>query len=101
MELSTVLNLTVTIILFNFVNKALFSLYFIKNVSIFILANDCFVLGLQSFNENDFYHAELWLNEALTRNEKEQSSTTIRWAILEYLANSTFMQGKRCYKILH
>ncbi|XP_050536109.1 prolyl 4-hydroxylase subunit alpha-1-like [Daktulosphaira vitifoliae] len=59
-----------------------------------LTAGDCFELGRQSYNGRDFYHTELWMNEALRRHEEERSnSTTDRWEILEYLAYSTFMQG--------
>lgn len=34
------------------------------------------------------------MNEALDRHEKERTNSTVRWEILEYLAYSTFMQGK-------
>jgi len=60
----------------------------------FVLAGDCFELGRQSYNSYDFYHTELWMNEALKRHEQERSNVTVRWEILEYLAYSTFMQGK-------
>lgn len=56
-------------------------------------AGDCFELGRQSYNGYDFYHTELWMNEALKRHEQERSNVTVRWEILEYLAYSTFMQG--------
>lgn len=65
----------------------------VKN-NTFFLAGDCFELGRQSYNGHDFYHTELWMNEALERHEKERSNSTVRWEILEYLAYSTFMQGK-------
>lgn len=58
------------------------------------LAGDCFELGRQSYNGLDFYHTELWMNEALNRHEQERSNSTTRWEILEYLAYSTFMTGK-------
>lgn len=57
-------------------------------------ANDCFELGRQSYNHQDFYHTVLWMGEALTRQEREANRTeTARWEILEYLAFSTYMQG--------
>lgn len=60
------------------------------------LAADCFELGRQSYNTQDFYHTALWMNEALQRHDMERNGTgTAKWEILEYLAYSKFMQGKR------
>ncbi|KAL1123070.1 hypothetical protein AAG570_002158 [Ranatra chinensis] len=57
-------------------------------------AADCFELGRQSYNNQDFYHTVLWMTEALDRHERETNQTdTERWEILEYLAYSTYMQG--------
>ncbi|XP_014293971.1 prolyl 4-hydroxylase subunit alpha-2 [Halyomorpha halys] len=57
-------------------------------------AGDCFELGRQSYNHQDFYHTVLWMSEALNRHEREINNTeTTRWEILEYLAYSTYMQG--------
>lgn len=57
-------------------------------------ASDCFELGRQSYNNQDFYHTVLWMSEALNRHEREANKTeTARWEILEYLAYSTYMQG--------
>ncbi|XP_075211186.1 prolyl 4-hydroxylase subunit alpha-1 isoform X3 [Lycorma delicatula] len=57
-------------------------------------AEDCFELGRQSYNNQDFYHTVLWMTEALQRHDKEKNATSVeRWEILEYLAYSTYMQG--------
>lgn len=57
-------------------------------------AADCFELGRQSYNQQDFYHTVLWMTEALQRFDKERNNTNLeRWEILEYLAYSTYMQG--------
>ncbi|XP_069668616.1 prolyl 4-hydroxylase subunit alpha-1-like isoform X2 [Periplaneta americana] len=56
-------------------------------------AGDCFELGRQSYNNGDFYHTVLWMNEALQRYEEEYNKTTAKSDILEYLAFSTYKQG--------
>ncbi|GLG99303.1 Prolyl 4-hydroxylase subunit alpha-2 [Gryllus bimaculatus] len=56
-------------------------------------AGDCFELGRQSYNNGDFYHTVLWMQEALQRYEEEYNKTTTKSDILEYLAFSTYMQG--------
>ncbi|KAI5754530.1 hypothetical protein M8J77_009273 [Diaphorina citri] len=56
-------------------------------------ASDCFELGRQSYNTQDFYHTALWMGEALKRHDMERNGTsTPKWEILEYLAYSKFMQ---------
>ncbi|KAI5748962.1 hypothetical protein M8J76_003658 [Diaphorina citri] len=60
-----------------------------------LTASDCFELGRQSYNTQDFYHTALWMGEALKRHDMERNGTsTPKWEILEYLAYSKFMQGQ-------
>ncbi|KAJ8675754.1 hypothetical protein QAD02_011540 [Eretmocerus hayati] len=58
-------------------------------------AGDCFELGRQSYNNGDYYHTVLWMQEAMDRLQEGQTNrTTIsKPDILEYLAFSTYMQG--------
>ncbi|XP_026481964.1 prolyl 4-hydroxylase subunit alpha-1-like [Ctenocephalides felis] len=58
-----------------------------------LTAGDCFELGRQSYNNGDFYHTVLWMQEAMQRLQMEKNKTTTREDILEYLAFSTYMQG--------
>jgi len=59
-----------------------------------LTAGDCFELGRQSYNNQDFYHTVLWMTEALSLYNKAPNKTEIeRWEILEYLAYSTYMEG--------
>lgn len=58
-------------------------------------AGDCFELGRQSYNNGDYYHTVLWMQEAMDRLQEEQNrTTTSKSDILEYLAFSTYMQGQ-------
>ena len=59
-------------------------------------AGDCFELGRQSYNNGDHYHTVLWMGEALEKYENEEAKTITRQDILEYLAFSTYMQGRSC-----
>jgi prolyl 4-hydroxylase len=66
-----------------------------KLIAAFILAaGDCFELGRQSYNNGDYYHTVLWMTEALGRYEEEYNKTTTKSDILEYLAFSTYKQGR-------
>lgn len=61
----------------------------------FTTAGDCFELGRQSYNNGDYYHTVLWMQEAMDLLQEEQNrTTTTKPDILEYLAFSTYMQGR-------
>lgn len=56
-------------------------------------AADCFELGRQSYNNEDYYHTLLWMREANARLERNANETIDQSDILEYLAFSSFKQG--------
>ncbi|CAG9772637.1 unnamed protein product [Ceutorhynchus assimilis] len=58
-----------------------------------LTAADCFELGRQSYNNGDFYHTRLWMEEAETRLKREANETVHKTDILEYLAFSTYKEG--------
>lgn len=58
-------------------------------------AADCFELGRQAYNVEDYYHTLLWMREADDRLRHEVNETIERSDILEYLAFSTFKQGNQ------
>jgi len=60
-------------------------------------SDDCFELGRQSYVNRDYYHTVLWMNEAMARMLEEphnQTQSFTRADLLEYLAFSTYKQGK-------
>lgn len=60
-------------------------------------SDDCFELGRQSYVNRDYYHTLLWMNEAMARMLEEphnQTQSFTRADVLEYLAFSTYKQGK-------
>lgn len=57
-------------------------------------ASDCFELGRQSYMNHDYYHTVLWMEESLRKLERESNRTISKSDILEYLAFSTFKQGR-------
>ncbi|CAH1970362.1 unnamed protein product [Acanthoscelides obtectus] len=59
-----------------------------------LTAADCFELGRQSYNNGDFYHTLLWMREADERLSREQNKTVDKGEILEYLAFSTYKEGR-------
>lgn len=59
-----------------------------------LTANDCFELGRQAYINKDYYHTVLWMQEAMDRLNKEESSKDIdKVTILEYLAFATYQRG--------
>ncbi|CAG2121015.1 unnamed protein product, partial [Medioppia subpectinata] len=69
-----------------------------------LTANDCFELGRQAYVNQDYYHTVLWMQEALDRLEREDSSAhTSKVTILEYLAFSTYQRGnvRQALKLTH
>ncbi|ESO12774.1 hypothetical protein HELRODRAFT_184843 [Helobdella robusta] len=56
-------------------------------------ADDCFQLGLVAYNREDFYHAVLWMDESLKRDQNETFKTTDRSKTLDYLSYAMYRQG--------
>ncbi|XP_043212723.1 prolyl 4-hydroxylase subunit alpha-1-like isoform X3 [Amphibalanus amphitrite] len=59
-----------------------------------LTAGDCFELGRQSYNNADFKHTALWMEEAwkIWRSESDERTAPLG-DILEYLAFSTYKMG--------
>lgn len=57
------------------------------------LAIDCFEIGRLSYNNEDYYHTLLWMQEAMDRSKQEESPTATEADILEYLAFALYKQG--------
>lgn len=62
-------------------------------------ADDCYRLGRQLYDENEYQYAAMWLYEALNRIETDVenniSYSNDKLQILQYLALSYFANGKR------
>ncbi|KAL3115904.1 hypothetical protein niasHT_007204 [Heterodera trifolii] len=56
-------------------------------------AFDCFEIGRIAYNDEDFYHTLLWMQEALGRAKREKIPTISESDVLEYLAFAMFKQG--------
>ncbi|VDN54900.1 unnamed protein product [Dracunculus medinensis] len=56
-------------------------------------ANDCFEIGRAAYNDYDYYHTIMWMQEAKDRLEKEVRPTASLEDILEYLAFAIYKQG--------
>ncbi|WKY00171.1 hypothetical protein Q1695_014771 [Nippostrongylus brasiliensis] len=56
-------------------------------------AGDCFEIAKAAYNDGDFYHTIMWMEESKRRLEKEDVPTAKLGQILEYLSYSLFKQG--------
>ena len=54
-------------------------------------SDDCFEIGRQMYNNQDYRHTILWITEAINRLNND--SRLLRSDLLEYLAFSTFKEG--------
>ncbi|CAF3363110.1 unnamed protein product [Rotaria socialis] len=58
------------------------------------IGHDCYVIGRAALATKDFYHALMWLQEALDRIDQENNTTLIsKINILNNLVHATFQQG--------
>ncbi|VDK59359.1 unnamed protein product [Anisakis simplex] len=58
-----------------------------------LTAHDCFEIGRIAYNDYDYYHTILWMQEAKDRVEKEDVPTANYEDILEFLAFALYKQG--------
>uniref|UniRef100_A0A2R9AFA2 Prolyl 4-hydroxylase subunit alpha-1 n=1 Tax=Pan paniscus TaxID=9597 RepID=A0A2R9AFA2_PANPA len=72
------------------------SLYFlfigVKHKS-FLTAEDCFELGKVAYTEADYYHTELWMEQALRQLDEGEISTIDKVSVLDYLSYAVYQQG--------
>ncbi|CAG9530036.1 unnamed protein product [Cercopithifilaria johnstoni] len=64
-----------------------------KMRTVALTAEDCFEIGRAAYNEHDYYHTILWMQEAQKRVQNETKPTVDSNDILEYLAYSLYKQG--------
>lgn len=58
-----------------------------------LTGHDCFELGRQTYNNGDYFHTNVWMEQALRLYHEEVEKTISRSDILEYLAFSAYMSG--------
>jgi len=56
-------------------------------------AHDCFELGRQTYNNGDYYHTTIWMEQAMKLYHEETEKSISKADILEYLAFSAYMSG--------
>ncbi|XP_075072673.1 prolyl 4-hydroxylase subunit alpha-1 isoform X1 [Mixophyes fleayi] len=58
-----------------------------------LTAGDCFDLGKVAYTEADYYHTELWMEQALNQLEAGEESSVDKVLVLDYLSYSVYQQG--------
>ena len=56
-------------------------------------AHDCFELGRQAYNNGDYVHTNIWMDQAMRLFHEEKEKSISQSDILEYLAFSAYMSG--------
>uniref|UniRef100_A0A8K9V8T0 Prolyl 4-hydroxylase, alpha polypeptide I b n=1 Tax=Oncorhynchus mykiss TaxID=8022 RepID=A0A8K9V8T0_ONCMY len=55
---------------------------------------DCFELGKIAYSEVDYYHTELWMEQALKQLDEGEESTMNKVTVLDYLSYAIYQQGE-------
>ncbi|KAG8435162.1 hypothetical protein GDO86_013201 [Hymenochirus boettgeri] len=58
-----------------------------------LTAEDCFELGKIAYTEADYYHTELWMEQALQQLDSGEESTIDKVLVLDYLSYAVYQQG--------
>uniref|UniRef100_A0A914D6M8 Prolyl 4-hydroxylase alpha-subunit N-terminal domain-containing protein n=1 Tax=Acrobeloides nanus TaxID=290746 RepID=A0A914D6M8_9BILA len=64
-----------------------------KKISEELSAHDIFEIARLAYNQEDYYHTLLWMEESLEKIKIEDPPTAAESDILEYLAFSLYKQG--------
>ncbi|XP_072517613.1 prolyl 4-hydroxylase subunit alpha-2 isoform X2 [Salminus brasiliensis] len=61
--------------------------------SAFLTVDDCFDMGKTAYNENDYYHSVLWMQQALKQMDAGEEAKAYKAEILDYLSYSVYQMG--------
>ncbi|XP_061782616.1 prolyl 4-hydroxylase subunit alpha-1-like isoform X2 [Nerophis lumbriciformis] len=60
-----------------------------------LTADDCYDLAMVAYQENDFYHTELWMSQALRQlDQGEPPGAVDAVTVLDYLSYALYQQGE-------
>ncbi|XP_076836066.1 prolyl 4-hydroxylase subunit alpha-2 isoform X3 [Brachyhypopomus gauderio] len=59
----------------------------------FLTVDDCFDMGKTAYNENDYYHSVLWMQQALRQMDAGEESKISKAEVLDYLSYSVYQMG--------
>ncbi|XP_027825750.1 prolyl 4-hydroxylase subunit alpha-2 isoform X3 [Ovis aries] len=55
--------------------------------------DDCFGMGRSAYNEGDYYHTVLWMEQVLKQLDAGEEATTTKAQVLDYLSYAVFQLG--------
>lgn len=55
--------------------------------------DDCFGMGKTAYNEGDYYHTVLWMQQSLKQHDEGEDATITKVEILDYLSYAVFQLG--------
>uniref|UniRef100_A0A8C5QCQ9 Prolyl 4-hydroxylase subunit alpha-1 n=1 Tax=Leptobrachium leishanense TaxID=445787 RepID=A0A8C5QCQ9_9ANUR len=58
-----------------------------------LTAEDCFDLGKIAYTDADYYHTELWMEQALKQLDEGEESSVDKVLVLDYLSYAVYQQG--------
>ncbi|XP_077310525.1 prolyl 4-hydroxylase subunit alpha-1 isoform X3 [Lithobates pipiens] len=58
-----------------------------------LTVEDCFELGKVAYTEADYYHTELWMEQALRQLDAGELSSVEKVIVLDYLSYAVYQQG--------
>ncbi|KYO20258.1 prolyl 4-hydroxylase subunit alpha-1 isoform A [Alligator mississippiensis] len=58
-----------------------------------LTVDDCFGMGKTAYNDGDYYHTVLWMQQALKQHEEGEESSITKAEILDYLSYAVFQLG--------
>lgn len=61
--------------------------------SAFLTVDDCYDMGKTAYNEADYYHAVLWMQQALKQLDAGEDAVISKADILDYLSYSVYQMG--------
>ncbi|XP_077183006.1 prolyl 4-hydroxylase subunit alpha-2 isoform X2 [Paroedura picta] len=59
----------------------------------FLTVDDCFGMGKTAYNDGDYYHTVLWMQQALKQHDSSEEATISKVEILDYLSYAVFQLG--------
>lgn len=56
-------------------------------------ADDCFGMGRSAYNEGDYYHTVLWMEQVLKQLDAGEEAVSTKAQVLDYLSYAVFQLG--------
>lgn len=58
-----------------------------------LTVDDCYDMGKTAYNEADYYHAVLWMQQALRQMDAGEEHVVSKSDVLDYLSYSVYQMG--------